>query len=146
MKKLFLMAFTAITLFSCSNEGDDSVVDNNVSTFSLALKIERETFTRAMQTPGTGDPADIQSMIIEVFDATYFKIAAKALSAQEIAGAMDNTAVLGDAGRIVFPNISSRAAYVKLWAFQSDVAIANLPVLEVSMIIRWLLMLFLFIR
>lgn len=51
MKKLFLMAFTAITLFSCSNEGDDSVVDNNVSTFSLALKIERETFTRAMQTP-----------------------------------------------------------------------------------------------
>ena len=129
MKKLFLMAFTAITLFSCSNEGDDSVVDNNVSTFSLALKIERETFTRAMQTPGTGDPAAIQSMIIEVFDATYFKIAAKALSAQEIAGAMDNTAVLGDAGRIVFPNISSRAAYVKLWAFQSDVAIANLPVL-----------------
>ena len=129
MKKLFLMAFAAMTLFSCSNEGDASVVDDNASTFSLALKIERETFTRAMQTPGTGDPADIQSMIIEVFDATYFKIAAKALSPQEIAGAMGNTAVLGDAGRIVFPNISSRAAYVKLWAFQSNVAIANLPVL-----------------
>ena len=72
-----------MTLFSCSNEGDASVVDDNASTFSLALKIEREIFTRAMQTPGTGDPADIQSMIIEVFDATYFKIAAKALSPQK---------------------------------------------------------------
>ena len=131
MKKLFLMALTAITLFSCSNEETDQVIDNNnnPSSFSLALKIERKTFTRSMQDPGTGSAASIESMIIEVFDATYSKIGSKALSSTEIAGAMNAGAALGDESRIVFSGIDSRAAYVKIWAFQTNVAAADLPVL-----------------
>ena len=130
MKRLFLMALTAITLFSCSNEETDRVIENgNNSTISLALKIERKTFTRGLQEPGTGSAANIESMIIEVFDATHSKIDSKALSTTEIAGAMNTGVALGDDSRIVFSGIDSRATYVKIWAFQTNVAVDDLPAL-----------------
>lgn len=131
MKKLFLMLFVCMTLFACSNEekGDFTNPTDN-SKFALSLKIEQKTFTRGMQAPGTTATANIQSMIIEVYDALYNKIGFKELSSAEITAAKSNLD-MDDASRIMIPNIDSRAAYVKLWAFQEN-GIKSVPDLTTS--------------
>lgn len=121
MTKLFVLAMLALTLFSCSKENENIGSPEN-KTISLALKVQQGSFTKSLQTPGaTGQ--SINSMILEVFDASKNKIAGKNLSASEISAAMsdvDGSKPLDDASRIVIEGIDSRAAYIKIWAFQKS--------------------------
>lgn len=130
MKKIFMMACMATMLFSCANE--DLLTKNeevNVDqTYSLALRVNKASFTKGIQTPGTNASANITSMIIEVFDGNYNKLLSKDLSATEITAAINQTGNLENMERVVISGIDSRAAYVKVWAFQGAITSAALPV------------------
>lgn len=133
MKKNLLMACMAMMFFSCANEElptkNEEIGDNQ--TYSLSLKVNKQSVTKGLQTPGVIG-STIKSMIIEVFDGNYNKLMSKDLTTAQIDGALKADAELNSLDRVIINDIDSRAAYVKVWAFQSVIMAENLPVLGKS--------------
>lgn len=107
MKKLFLMALVAMTIFGCSKENDD-ITNSEVKVVKLSIKAG--SLTRAVQQPLTnGEKTTIHSLYVYFLDAATGNVVS---GSKAIAGA-DLTAIQSvDGLEITGVNTSAKYVYV----------------------------------